>query len=241
MPGKHPGHVKGLSMTLLLFGPPGCGKGTQAPLLSERLGVPAISTGDLLRREAERGTPEGQEIDALLAAGRLVEDAVVNRLLEARLGEADCRDGFLIDGYPRTVEQASHLLDLLDRLGHERPVLVHLDVPENVVVERLSARWNCPVCGAIYNVLTKPPVVPWHCDWEGAALMQRKDDTVETARKRLAAYRSVTDPVLAYFETSGAGTVVHVDGNQAPEDVFAAIKLSLEQEIFAMVRRRTRG
>ncbi|MDX2268804.1 MAG: nucleoside monophosphate kinase [Bryobacter sp.] len=228
-------------MILLLFGPPGCGKGTQAPMLSERLGLPAISTGELLRQAAKQDAAAGRAIDELLAQGNLASDEVVNALLEARLAEADCKDGFLIDGYPRTVEQASHLLDLLDQLQHERPVLIHLDVPEQVVVERLSARWNCPDCGAIYNVLTKPPMLAGHCDADAKALVQRKDDTVETARKRLAAYRALTDPVLAYFESSEAGAVVHVNGNQAPEEVFADIKQRLEREVFAFVRKQRRA
>jgi adenylate kinase len=225
-------------MILLLFGPPGCGKGTQAPLLRERLGIPAISTGDLLRREAGKDTARGHDIDALLAAGKLVEDALVNELLEARLGEADCADGFLIDGYPRTVEQASHLMDLLEKLALPQPVLIHMDVPERALVERLSARWGCPSCGKIYNVLSKPPRVAGRCDVEGAALTQRSDDTAATARLRLEAYRRLTDPVLTYLDATGSARVLHVDGHQSPEDVFAEIKGLLDVSVFAPVRRR---
>jgi adenylate kinase len=225
-------------MILLLFGPPGCGKGTQAPLLKQRLGFPAISTGDLLRRETEQQTPKGRAIAALLAEGRLVDDAVVNGLLEARLAEADCQNGFLIDGYPRTVEQASHLMELLERLGHPAPVLVHMDVPAEILIERLSARWMCPACGAIYNVLTKPPRVDKRCDADLTALCQRSDDTAATARRRLNAYRRLTDPVLTYFAATGAAHVLHVNGNQTPDDVFAEIKGRLETEVFAPVRRK---
>ncbi len=225
-------------MILLLFGPPGCGKGTQAPLLKERLGIPAISTGDLLRRETEKQTPQGKAIDALLAEGRLVDDAVVNELLEARLAEADCRDGFLVDGYPRTVEQALHLMQILERLGHANPVLIHMDVPEETLVGRLSARWMCPQCGAIYNVLSKAPRVAGRCDAEGSLLCQRKDDTVATARRRLNAYQRLTDPVLGYFRDTGAARVLHVNGNQTPDAVYAEIKEQLDAEVFAPVRRR---
>ncbi len=232
-------------MILLLFGPPGCGKGTQAPLLSERLGIPAISTGDMLRREAEKQTERGRAIDQLLAEGRLVEDALVNELLEARLAEPDCGAGCLIDGYPRTVEQASHLMETLERLGHTIrmpmpvPVLVHLDVPEETLVRRLSARWSCPKCGAIYNVMSKAPRIEGRCDAEGARLAQRKDDTVETAVRRLEAYRKVTDPVLTYFGLAGEARVLHVEANRKPEEVFVAIREALEAEVFARVRRRT--
>lgn len=225
-------------MILLLFGPPGCGKGTQAPLLRDRLGIPAISTGDMLRRETEKQTERGRMIDGLLAEGRLVDDALVNELLEARLAEPDCRDGFLIDGYPRTVEQASHLTEVLERLGHPAPVLVHLDVPEAVLVGRLSARWNCPCCGAIYNMLSKPPMEAGRCDIDGAMLCQRKDDTVATSLKRLDAYRNVTDPVLDYFGVAGAARVLHVNGHQSPDDVYAVIKQALDREVFARVRPR---
>jgi len=225
-------------MILLLFGPPGCGKGTQAPLLKERLGIPAISTGDLLRRETEKQTPRGRAIDATLAAGKLVEDAVVNELLEARLGEPDCGEGFLIDGYPRTVEQASHLMDLMERLGFANPTLIHMDVPEAVLIGRLSARWMCPECGAIYNMLSKPPQEAGHCDADGAELTQRSDDTVATAHRRLDAYRRLTDPVLTYLEATGSARVLHVNGHQSAENVFAEIQARLDAEVFARVRRR---
>jgi adenylate kinase len=228
-------------LVLLLFGPPGCGKGTQSPLLRDRLGIPAISTGDLLRRECASGSPNGKLVCEILAAGQLVSDETVNALLEARLAEEDCRGGFLIDGYPRTVEQAAHLTQLLDTLGFAAPTLVHMDVPDEVLVSRLSARWGCPTCGAIYNVLSRPPVVAGLCDTDGATLTQRSDDTVETAHRRLAAYKSITNPVLEYFALPGSGNVIHVDANQSPEAVFSAIKLSLDSEVFSPVRRRRRG
>lgn len=229
------------TMILLLFGPPGCGKGTQAPLLRDRLGIPAISTGDMLRRESFAHSATGRMIDGLLAQGKLVPDELVNSLLEARLAEADCRDGFLIDGYPRTVEQAAHLSHVIEGLGFELPTLIHLDVPHRVLVGRLSARWNCPQCGAIYNMLSKPPLEPGRCDVEGAALCQRKDDTVETAYRRLEAYERLTDPVLAYYEHAGGGRVLRVNGHQHPDAVFADIKRELDSYVFAPVRAHRRG
>jgi adenylate kinase len=224
-------------VVLLLFGPPGCGKGTQSPLLRDRLGIPAISTGDMLRRECETHSDTGRYIDELLAEGKLVPDELVNRLLEARLAEADCRDGFLIDGYPRTVEQASHLSHILEQLGFHAPTLIHMDVPDEILVGRLSARWNCPGCGTIYNTITKPPKRLHHCDHDGMKLCQRKDDTVATALCRLDAYKRVTDPVLDFYALPGSGKVVHVNANQSPDAVFEAIRLSLDSEVFSPVRR----
>ncbi len=226
-------------MVLLLFGPPGCGKGTQSPLLRDRLGIPAISTGDMLRRECDKHSDTGNVIDSLLAAGSLVPDAMVNHLLEVRLAEADCRDGFLIDGYPRTVEQASHLHQILEGLGFAAPTLVHMDVPDPVLIGRLSARWSCRNCGAIYNLLSKPPLRQGRCDLDNKPLCQRSDDTVETAHRRLAAYKAVTDPVLGFYQIGGTGQVIHVNAHQSPDSVFEEIKMALEAEVFSHVRLRS--
>lgn len=217
------------TLVILLFGPPGCGKGTQSPLLRERLGIPAISTGEMLRREISLGTEIGREADILLSQGKLMPTEVVNGMLERRLEEPDCRDGFLIDGYPRTVEQAVHLSELLERLGHPKPMLVHMDVPNEVLVGRLSARWTCPECAAVYNVQTKAPRVAGKCDHDEATLIQRRDDTVETAHRRLEAYEQVTNPVLEFFGATQAGTVVHINGHQDPDLVFEEIRQNLEE------------
>ena len=227
-------------MVILLFGPPGCGKGTQSPLLSDRLGIPAISTGEMLRRESEKQSDTGKMIGGLLAAGRLVSDELVNRLLEARIAQADCRDGFLIDGYPRTVAQAAHLHELLEGLNFKAPTLVHMDVPDGVLIDRLSARWSCPGCGTIYNVLTKAPLEAGRCDHDGSRLCQRKDDTVATAHVRLDAYKRVTDPVLGYFALDGTGQVVHVNAHQSPDAVFEEIKQALDHEVMSPVRLRVK-
>lgn len=192
----------------------------------------------MLRRECETHSDTGRYIDGLLAEGKLVPDEFVNRLLEARLAEADCRDGFLIDGYPRTVEQASHLSTLLEQLGFQAPTLIHMDVPDEILVGRLSARWGCLSCGTIYNTLTKPPKRKFICDHDGMKLCQRKDDTVATALCRLDAYNRVTDPVLDYYALPGSGNVLHVDANQSPEAVFDTIRLSLGADVFSTVRRK---
>lgn len=227
-------------MVLLLFGPPGCGKGTQSPLLRDWLDIPSISTGDLLRRESRRQSKSGEFIDALLAEGKLVPDELVNALLHARLEEDDCRSGFLIDGYPRTAQQASNLRRQLDRLGHASPVLIHMDVPEPVLIERLSARWTCPQCSAVYNIMTKPPLLAGHCDIDGVRLFQRRDDTIETAGKRLQAYRNITGPVLAYYKDPTHGRVVHVNGHDSPDQVFAEIHGMLDEQVLCLMRTKHR-
>jgi adenylate kinase len=226
-------------VVLLLFGPPGCGKGTQSPLLRDRLGIPAISTGDMLRREGEKQSDTGKAIERLLAAGCLVPDQMVNHLLEARLAEADCRGGFLIDGYPRTVEQASHLHEILESHGFAPPTLVHMDVPDPTLIRRLSARWSCRSCGAIYNLLSKPPFLSGFCDIDHSPLWQRNDDTVETAHRRLDAYKAVTDPVLGFYKLGGTGNVIHVNADQSPDSVFEEIKVALEAEVFSPLRVRS--
>lgn len=225
-------------MVLLLFGPPGCGKGTQSPLLRDKLGIPAISTGDMLRHESSLHSATGQWIDQLLAAGQLVPDALVNTLLESRLAAEDCRHGFLIDGYPRTVEQASHLGHLLETLGFPPPLLIHMDVPSHVLIERLSARWSCPSCGTIYNLLSRPPRQAGLCDHDGLPLTQRNDDTVETAHLRLDAYARLTNPVLDYYALPGTGRVLHVNAHQSPEKVFEEIRAAIDTEVFVPVRPR---
>jgi adenylate kinase len=192
----------------------------------------------MLRRESSRHTQSGEYIDALLADGKLVPDALVNQLLEARLEEDDCRSGFLVDGYPRTVQQAVNLEQQLQRLGHASPVLIHIDVPEAVLIERLSARWTCPACSAVYNLMSKPPLQSGHCDIDGVRLFQRRDDTVETAVKRLQAYRDITGPVLAYYAEPDHGRVIHVNGHAAASEVFAEIHGMLDEQVLCLVRKK---
>lgn len=192
----------------------------------------------MLRRKSALHTRSGEFIDDLLADGKLVPDDMVNHLLHARLEEADCRSGFLIDGYPRTVQQAANLEQQLQRLGHASPVLIHIDVPEPTLVERLSSRWTCPSCSAVYNLMSKPPLVAGHCDIDSVRLFQRRDDTVETAVKRLQAYRDITGPVLAHYNEPAHGRVVHVNGNAAPSEVFAEIHGMLDEQVLCLVRKK---
>jgi len=214
-------HVKGVDLVLLLFGPPGCGKGTQAAFLAQRFGIPAISTGEILRAEAHAGTPLGKVVADLLAKGELIGDSLVNDIVASRIARPDCARGFLLDGYPRTVAQAMYFSALLHRNGLPDPLVIHIDVPDDALVERLSARRQCPACHRIYNLLSQPPLAEGVCDADGATLITREDDSEPVIRRRLRAYRELTDPVLQWFGTSA---VRRVDGAGPPDVVARAIK-----------------
>lgn len=187
-------------MVILLFGPPGSGKGTQSPFITKLLNIPAISTGEMLRAECEAGTELGRIASEVLAKGQLVSDDIVNGMLFNRLSQADCGSGFLLDGYPRTVPQAVSLDQWLSAQGFAPATVIHLHTPTSVLVERISARRQCPVCGRIYNLLFQPPAKSGVCDNEGAKLVRRKDDTPEIVEARLEAYESQTQPVILHYE-----------------------------------------
>ena len=150
------------------------------------LQIPAISTGEMLRAEVEAGTPLGQQAQAILAEGQLVSDDIVNEMLVGRITKPDCRKGFLLDGYPRTVPQAEFLDNKLAELGFPPPTIFHLATPQSVLIERISSRRQCPQCGRIYNLLFKPPLKPGVCDNDGTKLVRRSDDSVEVVRATAA-------------------------------------------------------
>lgn len=212
---------------LLLFGPPGSGKGTQAVLLSEALKVPHISTGDIFRQHVKDGTELGREVQAIMQSGALVPDELVNRIVEDRLAQPDCAHGFILDGYPRTLPQARMLDEMLDRIGKSK-VVVNLLVDYNIIVARLAARRQCPVCGASYNLVSNPPKKDMVCDRDGAALIQREDDKEEVIRKRFEAYNGQTLPVMDFFRQAGYRLVEVTGGNGAPEELTAVIRARLD-------------
>ena len=189
-------------IALILFGPPGSGKGTQAKLLRERLGWPHISTGDMLREHVQAGDELGREVTAVMKSGQLVSDEFANRLVAARLKRPDVERGIILDGYPRTVAQAAAMSKLLDERGF-RAVVVHLKVDYNKVVARLSGRRLCSQCGALYSLASNPPVIEGVCDNDGARLIVRDDDREEVIRRRLEAYDRQTLPVLSYIRDTG--------------------------------------
>lgn len=208
-------------MILLLFGPPGCGKGTQAVFLAERFQIPAISTGEMFRAECKAGTELGKAACSILASGGLVGDDLVNGIVANRIARPDCEKGFMLDGYPRTVPQAIHFSNVLRQRGLPLPVVIHLDVPDEALVTRLTARRQCPECKHIYNALLQPPKVAGVCDKDGAALLTREDDREDVVRQRLRAYSELTGPILKWF---GPSVVHSVDGARPADEVAKAVE-----------------
>lgn len=215
-------------MVILMFGPPGCGKGTQARLIVDTLHIPAISTGDQLRAEMAAGSPLGKQAQEVMASGALVSDDLVNQMLVNRIGQPDCRNGFLLDGYPRTLEQAVFVDKLFKRRAITPVLAFHLDVDDEILVERVCARRSCPQCGRIYNLVFQKPKTETLCDDCGCELSRRKDDCCTVARARLEAYRIQTGPAVDYFRNERFHPL---DGAKAPKEIFAELEKSLEAEL----------
>jgi adenylate kinase len=211
---------------LLLFGPPGCGKGTQAASLAEKFHIPAISTGEMFRAECKAGTELGKQASAIMQSGGLVGDDIVNGIVASRISRPDCKNGFLLDGYPRTVPQAQNFAKLLAERGLPEPVVIHLDVPDWVLVARLTARRQCPQCLRIYNLKSQPPRIAGYCDADGSGLLTREDDQESVIRDRLHAYSQLTGPILDWY---GPARVHTVDGAQPPEQVARSIEEAVIQ------------
>jgi adenylate kinase len=201
-----------MAQRLVFLGPPGAGKGTQASRIARELGIPHLSTGDLLRHAAREGTALGKEAEQHMRAGRLVPDDLVLSILVERIGQPDCRYGFLLDGFPRNVAQA----EALDRIA---PIdrVVAFRIPEGLLVERLTQRRVCSKCGTGYNIATSPPQVVGRCDRDGELLIQRSDDTEAAVRTRLKVYHEETAPLLVFYQ--GRQKLVEVDAAGPPDDV----------------------
>jgi adenylate kinase len=200
-------------MKLLLLGPPGAGKGTQAKRLIARMGVPQIATGDMLRAATQRGTPLGLEAKGFMERGDLVPDELVVRMVVARLGEDDCVGGYLLDGFPRNVAQARELAGT----GVKLDSVVSLQVPEEELVERIAGRRVCVACGHAYHVLHAPPATDALCDACGGEVVQRSDDTAATVRSRLQVYHEQTAPLESYY--GDLGILSRVEGSGTPDAV----------------------
>jgi adenylate kinase len=184
------------------------------------LGIPAISTGDMLREEIKAGTALGNAAKSIMASGGLVGDDLVNRMLAQRVSSSDSAHGFLLDGYPRTVEQAEYLDGLLAERQFQAPVVLHLDVPMDALVGRLTSRRQCPHCKRIYNLLHQPPRVAGICDDDGTPLVTRKDDSEEVVSERIRTYDEVTRPVLAYYQDR---KYHQIRGDRSPSYIFEEI------------------
>lgn len=205
----------------MLLGPPGVGKGTQAAKLAERYGVPHISTGDALREAVQKGTKVGLKAKSYMERGALVPDEVVIGIIGERLAQPDCRKGFILDGFPRTVNQAEALDDILKSMGTDLDAVLHITAPDQVIVERLSGRRTCRRCGRVYHIATMPPKRDGICDICGGELYQREDDKPEAIAKRLQVYREQTAPLVDYYRRRGK--LVEIDGSKSVEEVFDQI------------------
>jgi adenylate kinase len=209
-------------MILILLGPPGAGKGTQAKMLARDLRIPHISTGDMFRDHKARGTELGKQVDAIMASGALVPDEVTNAMVKDRLGRPDVAGGFILDGYPRTTAQAEFLDRLLRSLGQGAGRALSYEVAEELLVDRLSGRRSCSKCGAVYHVTANPPKVAGACDRDGASLVLRDDDKPETVKRRLAEYEAKTEPLKRYYHERG--TLSQIEGVGSPDEILAATK-----------------
>ncbi|MFO8012682.1 MAG: adenylate kinase [Phycisphaerae bacterium] len=204
-------------MRLVFMGPPGAGKGTQAKQTAERYGIPHVSSGDIFRAEIAGETDLGKQIKEYLDSGALVPDEITVKAVVGRLQADDCRDGWLLDGFPRTEPQARALDEALEESGHTLDAVVYLSVDPEVIVKRMSGRRVCPQCGRSYHTEHIPPETEGKCDACGADLVTRDDDKPETVRQRLATYQEATAPLIEYYEKRGL--LIRVDGSGTPDEV----------------------
>ena len=205
-------------MRLIMLGAPGAGKGTQAAKVAESLHIPHISTGDIFRANIKNGTELGKKAKAFMDAGKLVPDELTCDLVADRLAQSDCSEGFILDGFPRTIPQAEALEEVLTKLGTKIDYAVNIDVPDEAIVSRMSGRRACVGCGATYHIVYNPPRTENVCDVCGQTLILRDDDKPETVQTRLKVYHDQTQPLIDFY--SGKGALVTVDGTMGLEDVF---------------------
>jgi len=208
-------------MRLILLGAPGAGKGTVAKMLTDIDGSVQISTGDILRAAVKAGTELGKKAEAAMKAGELVSDDLIMGIMEERLKEDDCQAGFLLDGFPRTIPQAEALKGLLEKMGIELQGAINLNVPREVILDRLTTRRTCVDCGAIYNVKSNPPKEEGVCDACGGSVVQRDDETEEAISKRLDVFNEQTAPLVGFYE--GEGMLVDIEATSS-DVVVDAIK-----------------
>ncbi len=208
-------------MNIVLMGPPGAGKGTQAEVMARKLFVPHISTGDIFRANIKAGTELGQLANQYISKGDLVPDEVTMGMIKDRLAEDDCKDGFILDGLPRTIGQADALAAILAEQGKQLDKVVNIDVPTDKLIERLSGRRVCRNCSQTYHLVNNPPTEPGRCDECGGELYQRADDTVETIQNRLDVYQAQSAPLIEYY--AAKGLLLSINGDQSISNVLAEV------------------
>lgn len=204
------------------MGLPGAGKGTQAEQIVEKYNIPHISTGDMFRAAMKNNTELGKKAKSFMDNGDLVPDEVTNGIVRERLAEDDAKNGFLLDGFPRTVEQAEELENILNNLGTELDAVINIEVDKDVLMKRLTGRWICRTCGKTYHEIYNPPKVPGKCDLDGGELYQRDDDKKETVEKRLNVNMKQTKPLLDFY--SEKGKLHNINGEQDIKDVFVDVE-----------------
>ena len=214
-----------MSKIIVIIGAPGAGKGTQSRLLSEKYGYPHISTGDILREMARADTPLGRKVKETMAAGLLVSDEILAEVIRTRTSQPDCSNGYILDGYPRTIDQA-HLLEELASQQGKQIRFARIVVSEEALLKRLTGRRACSKCGEIYNIYFNPPKVEGVCDLDGAPLMQRSDDHPEAVSRRLEEYKRSTAPLIDYYRQSGR--LIEVNGELPVEDVFEKLLAAVD-------------
>ncbi len=200
-------------MKLLLIGPPGGGKGTQAKYLVENFSIPQISTGDMLRENVKNGTPLGKEAQKFMMDGQLVPDSIILDIMAKRLDESDCSNGYILDGFPRTILQAEGLDNLLDGMNQKLDYVVVMDVPDNLIITRLSNRRSCKECGHVYNLIFEPPANAGKCNECSEELHLRDDDNPATIKERLTVFHQQTEPVIKYYSNQGITKVIDSKGS----------------------------
>ena len=208
-------------MNIILLGAPGAGKGTQAEKICEYCHIPQISTGNIIRAAMKNGTEAGKKAQEFVHAGKLVPDAVVIEMVNERLKQDDCKNGFVLDGFPRTIPQAKALDDALTKIGEKMDYAIDVDVPDENIVNRMGGRRACLNCGATYHIVFNPTKVEGKCDACGADTVLRDDDKPETVQKRLAVYHEQTQPLIEYYDKQGI--LKSVDGTKPMDEVFSAI------------------
>lgn len=213
-------------MNLLIMGPPGAGKGSQAAKIVSHFHIPHISTGDMFREAIKAETPLGVKAKSYIDAGELVPDDLTNAIVKERLMQPDCKDGFLLDGYPRTINQGVVLDEILHTLDKKIDAVLNIECSEDIIVKRIGGRIICRSCGATYHKINYPPKVEDVCDRCGGELYQRKDDNPETVKNRLAVYYNQTSPLLDYYRTKG--NLINLDGTIEVDDLFVDVKQILE-------------